>query len=383
MRVSSIEHTLVRVPFREEIAWGSGKRAGTTRLLCKLTTEEGLVGWGETQCLIPTTTAAFAEVVAKIGIGYEISDVERLHRHVMGAGFYHHKRASVFAIAALEMAMWDALGKQAGLPLYALWGGKWRADVAASAYLFTRDPEDLTSRIARFLDEGYDTFKVKIGFDMQSDIALAKAARAAIGSRDLRLDVNGAWTPGTARRQMSQLADFDPAYVEQPLELDDLLGHVALRGSSSVPIALDESAYTLADAGNIIRMGATDVALIDPHQAGGLWQCIKIAGIFESAGIPVSLHSGGELALSQAAYVHLATSIPNMSLAIDTERSYLAGDIAREAVSLIGGRYTASDRPGLGVDVDEEHVSKYRVADIQGAYLDPNKPGWFPTKPAY
>jgi len=383
MRIASIDHCLVRVPFREEIAWGSGKRAGTTRLICKLTTEDGIVGWGETQCLIPSTTAAFADVVAKIGIGYAISDVERLHRNVMGAGFYHHKRAAVFAIAALEMAMWDAMGKRAGLPLHALWGGQWRKSVAASAYLFTREPDQLALRIAQFLDRGHTTFKVKIGFDAASDISLAETARAAIGPMDLRLDVNGAWTPGTARRQLARLAALDPAYVEQPLELDDLLGHVALRQTSSVPIALDESAYTLADAGNIVRLGAADIGLIDPHQAGGLWQCLKIAGIFESVGQPVSLHSGGELALSQAAYVHLATSIPNMSLAIDTERSYLGGDISREPVLLADGHYAAIDRPGLGVEVDEELIERYRVADIQGAYLDPANPGWFPTKPAY
>jgi L-rhamnonate dehydratase len=382
VRIAKVEHVLVRVPFAETIEWGSGKRTGSTRLLCKLTIEGGIVGWGETQCLIPTTIAAFRDL-STLGVGYSVADVERFHRHVLGAGYYHHKRAAVFAIAALEMAMWDALGKIAGLPLYALWGGRFRKEVRASAYLFTRDPIDLQTRIKRFRDAGFTTFKVKIGFDEQSDIVLAEAARAVIDDLPLRLDVNGAWMPGTAKRQLEKLRNFDPAYVEQPLELDDLVGHAALRAQSPVPIALDESAYTLADAGNIARMGAADVALLDPHQAGGLWQAIKAAGIFESAGIPVSLHSGGELAISQAAYVHLATSIPNMSLAIDTERTYLGGDIARDPIPLIDGGYTVTDQPGLGVDVDEDLVETHRVDNIVGAYLDPGKPDWFPLKPAY
>lgn len=383
MRIVKVEHALVRVPFAEEIVWGSGKRSGSTRLVCKITTEGGIVGWGETQCLIPTTLAVFDDLIAKLGIGYSVADAERFHRNVLGAGYYHHKRAAVFAIAAFEMAMWDALGKIAGLPLYALWGGEWRRSVPASAYLFTKQPDALQAKITGFLDQGYETFKVKIGFDEKSDIALAEAARQVIGDLPLRLDVNGAWTPGTARRQLEKLKSFDPAYVEQPLELDDLAGHMALRAGTSIPIALDESAYTLADAGNIVRAGAADVALLDPHQAGGLWQAIKAAGIFESAGIPVSLHSGGELAISQAAYVHLAASIPNMSLAIDTERAYLGGDISREPIPLRDGRYELSDRPGLGVDVDEDLVEKYKVASIVGAYLDPASPGWFPLKPAY
>lgn len=383
MRITKVEHTLVRVPFAEEIVWGSGKRSGSTRLVCKLTTDTGIVGWGETQCLIPSTLAVFEDLIARLGVGYSVADVERFHRNVMGAGYYHHKRAAVFAIAAFEMAMWDALGKIAGLPLYALWGGEWRRSVPASAYLFTREPTALTDKIKGFLDQGYGTFKVKIGFDERTDIVLAEAARAAIGDLPLRLDVNGAWAPGTAKRQLEKLRAFDPAYVEQPLELDDLAGTAALRVQSSIPIALDESAYTLADAGNIVRAGAADVVLLDPHQAGGLWQAIKAAAILESAGIPVSLHSGGELAISQAAYVHLAASIPNMSLAIDTERAYLGGDISQAPIPLRNGQYELSDAPGLGVDVDESMVEKYKVGSIVGAYLDPESPGWFPLKPAY
>jgi glucarate dehydratase len=383
MRVAKVEHVLVRVPFAEEIVWGSGKRTGSTRLICKITTEDGVVGWGETQCLIASTLAVFEDLISQLGVGYSVADAERFHRHVLGAGYYHHKRAAVFAIAAFEMAMWDALGKIAGLPLYALWGGEWRRSVPGSAYLFTREPEALRTKIKGFLDQGYATFKVKIGFDERTDVMLAEAARHVIGDLPLRLDVNGAWTPGTAKRQLERLRDLDPAYIEQPLELDDLAGHAALRAGTSIPIALDESAYTLADAGNIVRAGAADVALLDPHQAGGLWQAIKAAGIFESAGIPVSLHSGGELAISQAAYVHLAASIPNMSLAIDTERAYLGGDISRNPIPLMDGAYALSDAPGLGVDVDEELVQRYRVQDIRGAYLDPANPGWFPVKPAY
>lgn len=383
MRITKVWHALVRVPFREVIEWGSGTRAGTTRLICKIETDAGVVGWGETQCLIDSTRAVFADAVAPRAVDYDVSQVERFHRHILGAGYYHHRRAAVFAIAAMEMAMWDAFGKIAAQPLHRLWGGKWREDVEATAYLFHNDPTLLRDGIARFLDQGYQTFKVKIGFDAASDLWLAEAARASIGDRALRLDVNGAWTPGTARIQLSRLSAVQPAYVEQPLEMTDIAGHALLRQSGPVPIALDESAYTLQDVGRIVAVQAADVLLLDPHQAGGLWQAIKAAGIAEAAGLPVSLHSGAELALSQAAYIHLAASIPNMSLAIDTERAYLAGDIAQAPPSLAEGRFTVPQAPGLGVEVDEALVERYRVDRIEGAYLDPRRPGWFPTKPSY
>lgn len=383
MRITRIDHWLVRMPLAETILWGSGKRSGTTRLICRIHTKDGGIGWGETISLIDTVPAVFEKIVAPLASGYCITDAERFHRHVFGAGYYHHKRAAVMAIAALEMAMWDALGRRAGLPLSALWGGLWRDRVAASAYIFVSDPQKVRETAQQFLDQGFGTFKIKIGVAMQTDIPLVEAVKSVIGDCDLRADVNGAWTPGTARRQLAKLVPYDLAYVEQPLELDDLEGHAELRACQTVPIALDESAYTLSDVGNIVRARAADIVLLDPHEAGGLWPVIKQAAICESVGIPVTLHSGGELALSQAAYIHLAASIPNMSLAIDTEQTYLSGDIAPDGPRLNQGGFGVPDRPGLGVEPDLSLIEHYVVDGIKGAYLDPDKPDWFPTKPAY
>ena len=383
IRIVRVDHWLVRMPLAETILWGSGKRSGTTRLICRIQTRDGGIGWGETISLIDNVPAVFANIVAPLAAGYSIGDAERFHRHVLGAGYYHHKRAAVMAIAAMEMAMWDALGRRAGLPLCALWGGMWRESVAASAYIFVSDPHKVSDTAKRFLEEGFETFKIKIGVSMQTDVPLVEAVKKVVGNCDVRADVNGAWTPGTARRQLAKLAPYDLAYVEQPLELDDLAGHAELRTCQTVPIALDESAYSLSDVGNIVRASAADVVLLDPHEAGGVWQVIKQAAICESVGIPVTLHSGGELALSQAAYVHLAASIPNMSLAIDTEQTYLADDIAPDGPRLKNGRFTVPDRPGLGVEPDMALIERYVVDGIKGAYLDPDKPDWFPTKPAY
>ena len=384
LAIRSLRRFLVRVPVRTPIEWGSGVRTGVTRLLVELTTEGGVVGWGETICLLDAIPAVLDKVVMPLAIGRGVDEVERFHRHVLGAGYYHHKRAAVMAMCAVEMAMWDAFGKACGQPLYRLWGGRFRERIALSAYLLQRDPGIVADDARAYLAQGYETFKLKIGYDERSDVELTRIVREVIGpDRPLRLDVNGAWTPGTAKRQLHRLLPFDPAYVEQPLELDDLAGHAALRVSQSIPIALDESAYTLQDVGNIVRAQAADVILLDPHEAGGLWQTVKAAAIAESVGIPVTLHSGGELALSQAAYLHLAASIPNMTLAIDNELQHLAGDIATKPFAIDQGMLTVPDAPGLGVDVDLDLVAKHEVQDITGAYLDPRRPGWFPVKPAY
>ncbi len=383
LQVVACRHWRVAMPFREALKWGSGARPAANRLIVEVTLANGTKGYGETICLLEFIEPVLVKTILPIALQYRATDVEKLYRHVLGAGYYHHKRAAVMALAAVEMAFWDAQGRHSGMPLWALWGGAYRQQVEVAAYLFGTHAPSLRENAQRFLDAGYRSFKVKIGMDEASDLSNVEAVRGAVGSLPLRADVNGAWTPGTARRSLEKLRAFDLQYIEQPLELDDLLGHAQLRQMQPVPVALDESAYTLTDVGNIIRMGAADVVLLDPHEIGGLWQTIKAAAIAEAAGIPVTLHSGGELGFSQSAYIHLAASIPNMSLSIDSERAYLSDDVVTDTPRLQDGCFALPDRPGLGVEPDFTKFDSYRTDRIDGAYLDASRPGWFSTKPGY
>jgi glucarate dehydratase len=383
LQVVACRHWQVAIPFREALHWGSGARPAATRLIVEVTLANGIKGYGETICLLEFIEPVLVKTIFPIALQYRATDVETLYRHVLGAGYYHHKRAAVMALAAVEMAFWDAQGRHSEMPLWALWGGAYRQKVEVAAYLFGTQAPRLRDNAQRFLDAGYRSFKVKIGMDEASDLSNVEAVRSAVGSLPLRADVNGAWTPGTARRTLEKLRAFDLQYIEQPLELDDLLGHAQLRQMQPVPVALDESAYTLTDVGNIVRMGAADVVLLDPHEIGGLWQTIKAAAIAEAAGIPVTLHSGGELGFSQSAYIHLAASIPNMSLSIDSERAYLSGDVVTAPPPLQDGCFALPERPGLGVEPDFTKIDSHRTDRIDGAYLDASRPGWFSTKPAY
>ncbi|SFM93538.1 mandelate racemase/muconate lactonizing enzyme family protein [Variovorax sp. OV329] len=382
-RIVGFRHWRVAMPFRQPLAWGSGSRPAATRLVVEITLADGTKGYGETICLLEFIEPVLVKTVQPIALSHTARDVEAFTRHVLGAGYYHHKRAVVMAMAAVEMAMWDARGRQLREPLHALWGGAFRRQVEVSAYLFGTDAKALADSTRRFLDAGYRSFKVKIGMTEASDLTNVEAVRTVCGSHALRADVNSAWTPGTARRMLEKLRGYDLQYVEQPLELDDLEGHAHLRRAQPVPVALDESAYTLADVGNIVRAGAADVILLDPHEIGGLWQTIKAAAIAEAAGIPVTLHSGGELGFSQSAYVHLAASIPNMSISIDSERAYLLDDIVLRPPCIEEGAFALPTGPGLGVEPDFERIAARQTTVIQDPYLDRARPGWFSTKPAY
>jgi len=383
MKITRIEWTKVFVPFHRPHLWGGGRRPGPTRLILRVDTDAGLSGVGETICILPfvePVVAAIAEVLR----GDDPRDIERLHRKVEGAGFYHHKRAMVAALCGVEMACWDLLGKEAGLPLYRLLGGAYRRDIPLVACLFITSPEETAREAASYVARGFRTIKVKVGLDPQEDVAIVRAVRDAVGPAvEIRADPNGAWTPGTARRMLHKLAPYDLQFVEQPLMHDDLAGHAELRRWSPVPIGLDESAYTNVDVLNIIRMGAADVILLDPHEAAGLWETRKSAGIAEAAGIPVTLHSGAELGLSTAAYLHLAASTPNLSMAIDHQYDALVDDVVTVPHAIRDGAMRVPEGPGLGVDVDWNKVARYRVNEIKDAYFDRERPDWFPVKPAY
>ena len=382
--ISEIKYWIVNIPLKTELSWSSGKRTGSTRLICEITTTEGIKGYGETICLLDFVPTVFDKVVRPLGLGLNITDVELLSRKAEGAGYYHHKRALVFALSALEMAMWDARGKIAGLALNELWGGSYRKKVEICAYIYISDHNQLEKELIEYQNKGFKSFKLKVGLDPVQDVALVKKAREILGPGfNLRIDPNGAWTLATAKRMITKLAPYDLQYIEQPLPVENMIGAARLRKFSPIPICIDEGAYTLQETMNAIQMGTADVILADPHEAGGLWQCLKIGAVCESAGIHIGMHSGGELGLTQAAYLHLAASMPNAKIALDTIYHLHTDDILKNRITFETGYADVPKGPGLGVEIDLEKLEAYRTDTITSAYLNPDKPDWFSEKPEF
>ena len=179
--ITEIRHWIVHIPLSAPISWASGKRSGSTRLICEVTTENGVKGYGETICLLDFVEPVFRNLVKPLGLGRKVTDVERLTRAAEGAGYYHHKRALVFALSALEMAMWDARGKHAGLSLHEMWGGAYRDRIEMCAYVYISDPKDVADELIAYRDQGFSSFKLKVGLDPEQDIALVRTAREVLG----------------------------------------------------------------------------------------------------------------------------------------------------------------------------------------------------------
>lgn len=385
MKITAIDHWLVSIPYKEDIAFSSTPRANATRLVVRLETDAGIVGWGETLCLLDFIEPVLRRVVIPNAIGLPVSAFERLKRLVEAAGYYHHQRAGVMATSAVEMAMWDAFGKALNTPCCELWGGRYRDEVEVAAYTMSGDIDRFVSHITGMRELGYRTFKIKIGFNEALDIEMIETARRVIGSAYLRADVNSAWTQATARRILEKVRKADLQYIEQPLPVFDLAGHAELRVAQTTPIALDESAYTLGDVGAILAARAADVLLLDPSESGGMWETRKEAAAAEAACLPVGLHSGGEMGPSIAAYIHMAAATPNMWLGLDWSGEHVSDFLVpSEQFRPSAGMIRTPTGPGLGVEVDIKKVERYAVSEIPYSYRPPHsKDQYIPAKPNY
>jgi len=287
--------------------------------------------------------------------------VERLSV-VSGRALFGHP----FTKAALEMAMWDILGKAAGLPVYRLLGGKVREFVPTKWSVSGAEPARAAEIAAWAVEQGFRTMKVKVGIDPEQDVERVRAVRDAIGPDiHLGVDANGAWNVRTAIAMVNRLRKFDIYFAEQPVPPGDLNWLVEVRRQTGVPVIADESVYTALDALSILQAGAADALSIYVGKSAGIAPARKIAAIAEGAMAGCTVGSNLEMGIGSAAMIHVALSTPGVTA--DEFPCDIIGplfytdDLLLEPLPINGGQARPHERPGLGVELDEAKVRRYRV----------------------
>jgi len=370
MKITHIECIPVRVPIRPEVAIRAkgGMHSVSPFLLVKVHTDEGLYGLGEVSCTPrwsgedQFTAAHFVRTLLEPAlVGEDPREIERLSARMRGA-----LAGNPFTKAALEMALWDIAGKAAGVPVYRLLGGPVRESVPIKWSISGVEPERAAA-IARWaLEQGFETVKVKVGIDAEQDVARVRAVRAEIGDKvRLGVDANGAWTPAEAVTMIRRLEEFGIYFAEQPVPAGDVGWLAEVRGQVSVPIVADESVYSPQDAMGIVKAGAADALSVYVGKAGGIAGAFAIAAIADAAKLGCTIGSNLELGVGTAVMIHLAMAAPGITgeqYPCDIIGPlYYTDDILTEPLPLVRGRALAIDRPGLGVELDEEKVKMYRV----------------------
>jgi L-alanine-DL-glutamate epimerase-like enolase superfamily enzyme len=370
MRIASIECIPVRVPIRPEVAIRAkgGSHSVSPFLLVKVHTDEGLTGLGEVSCTPrwsgedQVTAAHFIRtILGPVLVGQDARNIEHLSLRMRAALAGHP-----FTKSALEMALWDILGKAAGLPVYRLLGGAVRESVPIKWSISGVEPSR-AAEIARWaLGQGFETMKVKVGIDPEQDVNRVRAVRDAIGSGvRLGIDANGSWSPGMAVTMIRRMDEFGIYFAEQPVPPGDIEWLADVRRHVTVPILADESVYSPQDALGIVRQNAADALSLYVGKSAGIGPARKIASIAEAAMLGCTIGSNLELGVGTAAMIHLAMATPGITAdAFPCDiigPLYYTDDIVVESAELIGGRALPIERPGLGVELDEAKVRMYRV----------------------
>jgi len=388
LRITDVQITPVRIPFKEPIRLSFAEETSFASAIIQVQTDEGIVGIGET-CHTAQVDPILPMLkrIAELAVGEDPTDLERLSKMYLGSGGagIWWVEVAVKAIAGLEMACWDIIGKKLGVPVYRMLGGRYREKVPVTAFLGIKRPKEVADDAIKAVEQGYRTLKLKVGRDLAEDVGIVKSVRDAVGEGvEIRVDPNQAWSPGTAVRQIRKISRYDPQYIEQPVPRYDIEGLKRVRDSVDVPIAVCEGVFSIFRAMDFVRRGAADIISSDPTRMGGLLEFKKLCGLAEAADIPVVMHvSWG--AITQSAWLQICTSTPNIMYANDFLPANGVGRVNADEVTTTKfnherGYVQCPEGPGLGLEVDPSKLNRY--ADLYKR-TGPTKPGFFAYPPIH
>ena len=220
MNVAQVEPIVVNVPYSHREVSSIVARDGVTDILVRITTDDGLVGWGEaTSGADAASVEAAVTAMAPIVVGRDPWNREAMRADAFAFGLWKFAAGTGnFAWAGIDMALADICGKAVGQPLWRLLGGALRNDVTYFFYLSRGDDDDLRAQVHAGLAAGYEVFYLKVGLDDRDDERMVATVRAALGETPLlRIDVNSSWSVPQAVRMLERLAQYDIDFVEQPV----------------------------------------------------------------------------------------------------------------------------------------------------------------------
>ena len=370
MKITKAELITVGPPMAMVFASKTGP-IGTRRVIVKLHTEEGLTGVGEID-LVPaewghnpsSVFAMFEEFIKPHIIGKDPFDIEAILQEIdVGVDFRQTPELMLFERSGLDAALYDLMGKYCRVPVHKLIGGRVQ-EKAAVAWVLTIDkPEAMAMVATEYVEKGYFDFKLKVGLGMEEDVARVKAVREAVGDKvGVRVDVNGWWTPNEAVRAIRRMERYNIELVEQPVPRWDLKGLAYIRRHVDTPIMVDESLHSIQDALRIIEHEAADVFNIKFQRVGGLFNSRKIVTMAESSDIICMMGGEIELGVGTATALHLIASSSKFVYPGDlVGMHYFKDDIVKERFLVKDGYLEVPTKPGLGVELDDEKMRKYRV----------------------
>lgn len=356
LTIRRIAARAVNVPMRLPLATGGGTVATAPLVLVDLTTAEGVTGCGYVFAYTPAAVKPLAELVRNLEplLAGEPAAPLAIERKLLSRfRLLGPQGLTGMAAAAIDMAAWDALAKNAGLPLARLLGGEPRPIPAYnSCGLGIIGAEKAAAEAAELMAAGFSAVKVRLGYpDLETDLAVVRAVRRAAGDGAVLLsDYNQSLTPAEAIRRGRALDAEGLAWIEEPTRADDYAGHAAIAREIATPVQLGENWWGPHDMAKSIAAGASDLLMPDACKIGGVSGWLRAAAQADAAARPVSSHLFPEVS------AHLLAVTPTAHW---LEWVDWASPILQEPSSARDGHVTAPDRPGIGIAWDEAAVARY------------------------
>jgi L-alanine-DL-glutamate epimerase-like enolase superfamily enzyme len=364
MIIAKIETLALRVPFKSGTAaaasaWGGEGSPAADALLVRVTTDQGLEGWGESFGfrVVSSTKLAIDELIAPRCVGRDATQIGPLmldvqkKLHVFGRG-----GPLFYGISAVDIALWDIAGKAAGVPVYRLLGGSAATELPCYASLIRHtDPELVRANVRRVLGSGFHCVKLH-----EIELPAIRAAREEAGTDlELALDVNCPWTLVEARNWAAQLEELHLKWLEEPLwPPENYDGLARLRRACGIPIAAGENSSTLMDFERLLAAEAVDYLQPSVAKMGGITELLKvfaIGAIRNVAVVPHCFYDGPGL----LAAIHVTAALDNADAMIEWRDFDLEAQLYGGALAPVKGRIAVPQGPGLGIDPDPDVIRDY------------------------
>lgn len=355
MKIKEIDIYAIRLPLIEPFIISYHTYADMPSIIVKITTEDGLIGYGEavadehvTGETWESTYTILKHTLGPLMLGKNPRDFERNHE-VMDKAVYQAPSAK----AAIDIACYDLVGKKLDVPVYQLLGGRYHEKFPITHVLSIGTPEAMAEEAAKRIKEGYTSFKMKVGTEVMADVDRIKAVRQKVGKDiAIRVDVNQGWkNSANTITAMRLLEETGLDWLEQPVVADDFNGMVEVREKTSTPLMMDEGLRGFRDMRELIEKKAAHKVNIKLMKCGGIYPAMKLAHMAEMAGIECQIGSMVESSIGSAAGFHVAFSkkaFKSVELTGPLKFSKDVGDLHYDVPFI-----QLSERAGLGIDIDE------------------------------
>jgi muconate cycloisomerase len=334
-------------------------------LIVHIVDSDGVEGWGEaasaptmTGETLPGMVAAVERFISPALLGQPVNDLEALGRILRRS-----IRANSGAKAAVDIALHDLIAKRKGVPVHMLFGKPLHQHVPAIRMISPAGPSTLAERIGEAAEAGYSHFKLKVGTGVRDDAANVAVMRDVAGAAGhLSADANMGWTVEEARDFLERIADFNLAYLEQPVLDDDVAGMAEIAATSQVPLCIDEALHSPADIIAHAHANAAAGVGVKLIKLGGYAATFEVERLAREAGWNTTYASKiAETSIGAAAILHAAALATTVDWGVSITTQYLDGDIAIEPITDGNGTAAVPAGPGLGVTVDRELLDRYRL----------------------